>query len=73
MKTIQLQGIGRLEASFASSIKAGDILIWNFGSEEKVLSIEKENDKTIWAKIEGERGYVAVRRMLKTRLVAIKN
>ncbi len=72
MKSIHLQGFGEIEADFASSVKVGDILIWNFGTEEKIQSIEKENDKTIWVKISGNNGFTGIRRMLKTRLVAIK-
>lgn len=39
MKQIQLQSIGRKNAIPAKELKVGDVLIWNFGGREKVVSI----------------------------------
>ena len=73
MKTIHLQGIGKREASFASEIKAGDTLIWNFGESERVLSINKETTSVIWILLQSITGETRTIKMLKSRLVAIKN
>lgn len=71
MKTIQLQRIGRMEATEAINIKKGDTLIWNFGCTEKVLDIIKETEKTILIDIICESGYRSTRRLNKNSLVAI--
>ena len=75
MKTIRLQGLGLFTASEAREVEVDDILIWNYGEEEKIVSIDKETEKSIWVTCE----YVfmsetktATRRMLKTRAVKIK-
>jgi predicted RecA/RadA family phage recombinase len=73
MKTIQLQGIGKLPATEAANIKAGDVLVWNFGETELVVSIEKQTAQSIWVEITSQNGYHGTRRMMKKRLVAIKN
>ena len=73
MKTIHLQGIGKRQASFASEIKIGDTLIWNFGETENVLSIDKETTSTIWVLLQSITGETRIIKMLKSRLVAIKN
>ena len=41
LKTIHLQGIGRVDAKPATEIKIGDILIWNYGYKSTVKSVEK--------------------------------
>lgn len=70
-KTITLQSVGHVIANFASEIKVGDSLMWNFGSVSKVTNITKQTDKTVWIEETTESGYVGVRRMAKNRKVCI--
>jgi len=69
-QTIQLQQIGRVPAVPASEVKAGDRLMWNFGSIYKVLDIIKETKKQIVISTTPEKGgAIYTQRLLKTRLV----
>lgn len=73
MKTIQLQSIGRRNATEAKNIKVGDTLIWNFGYTTKVLEIVKETACTIVIRTLNEfNGNTYERRLGKERLVAIQ-
>ena len=46
--SIQLQHIGRVEATPAGNLKAGMRLMWNFGQMSDVVSIDRETAKPIW-------------------------
>lgn len=65
MNTIHLQGIGQAAAKGASELKAGDVLVWNYGSTSEVLAVERAA-KTVTVKLSG--GHT--RRFSATRSVA---
>lgn len=75
-KVIHLLGHGKQSAKYASDIKVGDVLMWNYGATAKVVEIVKETPKYIIIKEEytkstiGSEGETYNRRLLKTRLVA---
>lgn len=71
MKTINLQGIGEKPAKCASEIKAGDIILWNFGYTSKVLSIELRGQSAYITTLT-ETGNTYQRRYAQTRLLAVK-
>jgi len=71
--SIQLQSIGRVNATPAGDIKIGTTLLWNFGATSEVIAIEKETAKSIWITCVSERGNTYTRRFLKTRLIGTKN
>lgn len=69
--SIQLQHIGRVEATPAGNLKAGMRLMWNFGQMSDVVSIDRETAKSIWITEKCDRtGNLFSRRFAKTRLVA---
>lgn len=72
VKTIRLQSVGHVKAAPASEIKVGSVLMWNFGYTSTVEEIVKETAKTIVIKETYESGKTFERRLLKTRLVAIR-
>jgi len=45
--SIQLQHIGRVEATPAGNLKQGMRLMWNFGEMSDVVSIDRETAKSI--------------------------
>ena len=68
---IHLQSVGKVPAIKAEDIKAGDGLMWNFGIVYKVLSIDKETEKSIVISTQDVKGgEIYSQRLLKTRLVA---
>tara|TARA_R110002020_G_scaffold115102_1_gene264719 strand:- start:4481 stop:4702 length:222 start_codon:yes stop_codon:yes gene_type:complete len=67
--TIQLQYVGRVNATPAGDIKVGTTLRWNFGATSKVVSIPRQTEKSIWITSISEEGNEHTRRFLKTRLV----
>jgi len=69
--SIQLQHIGRVEATPAGNLKQGMRLMWNFGEMSDVVSIDRETAKSIWITEKSDRtGNLFSRRFAKTRLVA---
>ena len=69
--SIQLQHIGRVEATPVGNLKAGMRLMWNFGEMSDVVSIDRETAKSIWITEKCDRsGKLFSRRFAKTRLVA---
>ena len=71
-KTVQLQGIGKVEGKFGNEIKIGDELMWNFGYTSIVKSILKETKSFITFLITSTNdGNDYERRIKKDRLVAI--
>jgi len=72
MDYIQLQGIGRKQATKAENIKVGNTLIWNFGETSKVTAILKETEKQIVIEEEYKSGKRYERRLGKNRLIAIQ-
>lgn len=71
MKTILLQGIGEKPAKCASTIKAGDTILWNFGYTSKVLNVELKG-KSAYITTLSESGNTYQRRFAQTRLLGIK-
>lgn len=70
--TIQLQSIGRVNASLAQDITQGTVLMWNFGETSTIVEIVKQTAKTITVKERSDRsGTIYERRFTKTRKVAI--
>jgi hypothetical protein len=69
--SIQLQHIGRVQATPAGNLKEGMRLMWNFGEMSDVVSIDRETAKSIWITEKCDRtGKLFSRRFAKTRLVA---
>ena len=71
MEYIQLQGIGKKQATQAENIKVGNTLIWNFGATARVTAIIKETEKQIVIEEQYTDGKIYQRRLNKNRLVAI--
>lgn len=69
--TITLQSIGHVVGEPAINVKQGDILMWNFGHTENVLSIVGETKSFITILSESNSGYKGERRLKKDRLVCI--
>lgn len=65
MQTTHLQGIGAHHAKAAAELKAGDVIVWNFGSTSEVLAVTP-GAKTVVVLLSG--GYT--RRFNASRLVA---
>lgn len=40
METINLIGIGRVNAMAAGDLKVGDIVVWNYGEKSEVMEIK---------------------------------
>lgn len=70
MGTIRLQGVGEKPAVPASTLKVGDVTIWNYGCKETITEILKETKASILFAIKCDSGYVGTRRLRKNRLVA---
>ena len=71
-KTVQLQGIGKVDGKFGSEIEIGDELMWNFGYTSIVKAIAKETKSFITFIITSTHsGEDHERRIKKDRLVAI--
>ncbi|MFA7120962.1 MAG: hypothetical protein WC277_05745 [Bacilli bacterium] len=70
---VHLQGIGPVPAVPASSLRKGDITIWNYGGQERVLDIETSpSGKTAVFRIESiGHGTLWDRRMNLSRYVAV--
>ena len=71
MEKIRLIGCGYQDAQPAENIKAGDTLLWNFGSREDVISIDKITPKSISMTVRCSDGKLYKRNMRKTTLVCI--
>ena len=71
MEKINLQGIGNVKAIKAQDIKAGMLLIWNYGHTSKVIKIADKGTKQIKITTETESG-IYERVLSKTRLVGLK-
>ena len=70
--TIQLQGIGIVNAKPAGELVIGDITVWNFGGTAIVLGKVKETAAFVTLLLdEGEHG-VFERKLKKSRLVGCK-
>ena len=67
MQTTHLQSIGIHQAKSASQLKAGDVIVWNFGSTSEVLNVTT-GAKTVVVSLSG--GYT--RRFNASRLVAVQ-
>lgn len=70
---LHLQGIGRLPAKMASEVKVGDVLSWNYSYKCcEVVAIEECGAKSVnITERYYDSGKEFVRRVLKTRLVAV--
>lgn len=69
--TISLQGVGHVIGRPAVEVKAGDILMWNFGEKESVLSVLSETAHFVTIQMQSRSGYVGTRKLKKDRLVCI--
>lgn len=70
--TTRLQGIGVVGGITAKNIKVGDVLVWNFGSTSKVVSIEfSKTGKTLKVTTE-HNGELYERRFNAERIVVVK-
>lgn len=69
---IHLQGVGSYGAVPASSLRAGDVTVWNFGVTEVVLGVEEASPKFVLVELRSQSGATYSRRMTKTRLVAVE-
>jgi hypothetical protein len=69
--TKHLQGIGKVHAKAAGQIKAGDVLIWNYGYTSVVNGVEKTSPQYITATLVCEDGAESTRRMKIDRLVGV--
>jgi hypothetical protein len=67
MQTIHLQNIGKTAAKPAAELKAGDVIVWNFGSTSVVEAVAT-GAKTVTVSLAG--GYA--RRFNASRLVAVQ-
>jgi len=67
MPSTQLQGIGKIAAKPASELRAGDVIVWNFGSTSIVEEVTI-GAKTVKVALSG--GYT--RRFNVSRLVAVQ-
>ena len=68
-KVIQLQGIGRVQATEAENIRAGTVLVWNQGVKAKVLDVKPRGKKQLVIKEEYQSG-IYERVVSRSRLVA---
>lgn len=79
MQTIHLQNIGKAKAKPAQEFKIGEFMLWNYGSQSKVISITKETKAFITFEIMYPLGGsndwsntgISERRLKKSRLVGI--
>lgn len=77
-KETRLIGVGVIDGIEARDLKVGDTMIWNYGSEEKVVSIEmSKSGKTMKCQIEYVSSFtnelvVSERKMNCSRIVVIK-
>lgn len=67
MSTTRLHGIGTHQAKVAAKLKAGDVIVWNFGSTSEVVAVTP-GTKTVVVSLAG--GYT--RRFNALRLVAVQ-
>ena len=67
MQTTHLQSIGTHQAKVAAELKAGDVIVWNFGSTSEVLAVTP-GAKTVVVSLSG--GHT--RRFSASRLVAVQ-
>jgi hypothetical protein len=70
--SMRLQSIGIVQGTPAKKIKAGDLLMWNFGSVYKVNKIIKETEKTLLIETSPKNSDTVYQQKLnKERLVCI--
>jgi hypothetical protein len=65
--TIQLQGIGKTNATQVQNLKIGDTVVWNFGHTSKVTGFVKETKAQLVVQFDGDH----TRRLAKARLIGI--
>ena len=69
--SMRLQSIGLVLGTPAKEIKAGDNLMWNFGSISEITEVVRETPKTIVVKEKHESNETYERILNKERLVCI--
>ena len=69
--TMQLQGIGHVVGRPAQEAVVGDVLMWNFGEKDEVLSIGETEKFVSLTTRSLSSGYVGTRKLKKTRLICI--
>ena len=78
MGTIQLQGLGQVNAKQAQDFSIGETMMWNFGYTSEILEIVKETKTQIIFKLNSicsmgkNTGFIGERRLKKQRLVGFK-
>lgn len=74
MKTLHLQGIGKMPAINAEKLKPGMVTVWNFGYKEKIKNIvPTKSGKSVKCTIVSmESGKEFIRTLRINRLVAIE-
>ena len=65
--TIQLQGIGKTNATQVQNLNVGDTVVWNFGHTSQVTGFIKETKTQLIVELDGNH----TRRLAKTRLIGI--
>lgn len=72
--TLQLQGIGKREATPASELKVGDVTVWNYGYKEVVTEIAAtKSGKSVKVTIESlNNGRAYSRTFRNDRLVVVE-
>lgn len=78
MDLVHLQSVGKVEAKPAQDFEIGEFMVWNFGSQSKVVGIAKETKAFITFELlspdcwgDWSDAKVLERRLKKSRLVAI--
>ena len=71
-QTIHLQGIGKVNATPAGEITAGDSLVFNYGHSYTVKGIGRKTAKTVNVILVNKAGDEFVKRFFKTTLVALR-
>lgn len=73
-RAMRLIEIGLVLGTPASEVKAGDLLMWNYGHTSQVNSIVKETTKTLTISVtETKSQKVFERKLYKNRLVCLLN
>ena len=74
--TMRLQGIGLVAAQPAENIKVGDVLVWNYGATETVVSVAPKGNVSLSLVISyksyGGTIEQTTRTLKKSRLVCIR-
>lgn len=67
MNTINIQNVGQVEATAASAMKAGDVVMFNFGITAQIENVEEASAKFVAVRFSN--GSAA--RYAKTKMMAV--